>query len=400
MNILILTSKLPYPPRDGGAIATLNIATGLSDSGHHVILMAMNTSKHYFNPGQIPEQLRNKISIITINVKTYIQWPVLLWNFFFSRRPYNAVRFHSEQFSDKLKDIIIKEELDVIQLEGPYLDYCIPLIREKSKAKISFRAHNLEYEIWERRAQQTKNPILRHYIKVLSARIRKLEQSLIGKIDMIVPISERDQKGFLDIGLSCPSIVCPAGLDIRSYPDPSPITGISLFYIGALDWGPNTEGLDWFFANVWKRLSVLHPGIELHVAGRNSDFYFSRKKEISGVNVKGEVEDAHAFINYHSVMIVPLLSGSGIRVKILEGMLMGRTIITTSTGAEGLDVSDGSNILIANTADEFLAQIEKLIKSPDIARSIGSAARQFVIENFDNLVIAKKLADFYSVQKK
>jgi glycosyltransferase involved in cell wall biosynthesis len=400
MNILILTSKLPYPPRDGGAIATLNIATGLSDSGHHVILLAMNTTKHYFNPGRIPEKLRNKITIITIDVKTRIRWPVLLWNFFFSKRPYNAVRFHSEQFSDKLKDIIIKEKSDIVQIEGPYLDYCIPLVRENCKAKISFRAHNLEYEIWERRARQTKNPILRLYIKVLSARIRKLEQSLISKTDMIVPISERDQDGFIKLGLSCPSIVCPAGLDIRSYPDPSPITGISLFYIGALDWAPNTEGLDWFFDNVWERLSDLHPGIKMHIAGRNPDFYFRRKKETTGVIIKGEVEDAHAFINYHSVMIVPLLSGSGIRVKILEGMLLGRTVITTSTGAEGLDVTDGRNILIANTADEFLAQIDKLIKSPDIARWIGSAARQFVKENFDNLVIAKKLADFYTLQQK
>jgi glycosyltransferase involved in cell wall biosynthesis len=400
MNILILTSKLPYPPRDGGAIATLNIAAGLSDSGHHVTLMAMNTSKHYFNPGRIPEQLNNKITIIAISVKTRIQWPALLWNFLFSKKPYNAVRFHSGQFLEKLKDQLINEKFDIIQLEGPYLDYCIPLIREKSKAKISFRAHNLEYEIWERRARQTKNPILRRYVKVLSARIRNLEQSLIGKIDMIVPISERDRNGFLNLGLNCPSIVCPAGLDIRAYPDPSPITGISLFYIGALDWMPNTEGLDWFFDNVWKRLSVMHPGIELHIAGRNPDLFFRGKKEIGGVNIEGEVEDAHAFINNHSVMIVPLLSGSGIRIKILEGMLLGRTVITTSTGAEGLDVTDGRNILIANTADEFLAQIDKLIRDPGTAKSVGSAARQFVTENFDNLVITKKLADFYTLQQK
>lgn len=400
MNILLLTYKLPYPPRDGGAIATLNMATGLSGSGHKVKLLAMNTTKHYFDPGQIPEHIRNKITIITVDVKTHIRWPVLLWNFLFSKRPYNAARFHSRQFSDKLKDLIIQEKFDVIQLEGPYLDYCIPLIRKISTAKISFRAHNLEFEIWERRAQQTKNPVIRCYIKVLSERIRKLEQSLVSKIDMIVPISDRDRDGFQKMGLSCPSIVCPAGLDIRSYPDPTPIKDVSLFYIGALDWAPNAEGLDWFFDNVWKRLSLLHPGIELHIAGRNPDYYFSRKKEIGGVIIEGEVEDAHDFMNNYSVMIVPLLSGSGIRVKILEGMLMGRTVITTSTGAEGLDVTDNRNILIANTADEFLAQIEKLIRSPETARSIGSAARQFVTKNFDNLVISKKLVDFYTLQQK
>jgi glycosyltransferase involved in cell wall biosynthesis len=400
MNILILTSKLPYPPRDGGAIATLNMATGLADSGHKVRLLAMNTTKHFFDPGQIPEQLRKKITIITVDIKTHIRWPLLLWNLLFSKRPYNAVRFHSRQFTAKLKVLMNEENPDIIQLEGPYLDYCIPLIRAMSKAKISFRAHNLEYEIWERRARQTKNPVIRGYLKILSSRIRKVEQSLAGKVDMIVPISGRDRNGFLKLGLSCPSIVCPAGLDIGAYPDPAPIHEIRLFYIGALDWVPNTEGLDWFFQNVWNRLTVLHPEIDLHIAGRNPEYYFNSKKELSGVIIEGEVDDAHAFINNYSVMIVPLLSGSGIRVKILEGMLLGRTVITTATGAEGLDVTDNRNILIANTADEFVAHIEKLIRSPELARSIGSAARQFVKQNFDNLVISKKLADFYTLQQK
>jgi glycosyltransferase involved in cell wall biosynthesis len=400
MNILILTSKLPYPPRDGGAIATLNMATGLSDSGHKVRLLAMNTTKHFFDPGRIPEQLREKITIITVDIKTHIRWPLLLWNFLFSKRPYNAVRFHSRRFTDKLKVLMNEENPDIIQLEGPYLDYCIPLIREMSKAKISFRAHNLEYEIWERRAKQTNNPAIRGYLKILSSRIRKLEQSLAEKVDMIVPISVRDHNGFLKLGLSCPSIVCPVGLDVRAYPEPAPIHEIRLFYIGALDWAPNTEGLDWFFQNVWKRLTVLHPEIDLHIAGRNPEYYFNSKKELGRVIIEGEVDDAHAFINNYSVMIVPLLSGSGIRVKILEGMLLGRTVITTATGAEGLDVTDNRNILIANTADAFVAHIDKLIRSPELASSIGSAARQFVMQNFDNLVISKKLADFYTLQQK
>jgi polysaccharide biosynthesis protein PslH len=395
MNILILTNKIPYPPKDGGAIATLNIATGLSYSGHHVTVLSMNTSKHYFSAGQIPDSIREKISIVTIPVQTHIQWPVLLWNLLFSRRPYNAVRFHSDLFLDKLKEIIRKENFDIIQLEGPYMDYCIPLIRKESKAIISLRAHNLEYEIWERRSLQTKNPLIRLYTKILSSRIRKLERSLIGNIDVLVPISEHDMEGFLKLGLSCPSLVCPAGLDIQSYPDPSPITGISLFYIGALDWGPNTEGLDWFFSHIWNQISVMHPGISLHIAGRNSHYYFSSKKELRGVIIEGEVEDARAFINSHSVMIVPLLSGSGIRVKILEGMLLGRAVITTSTGAEGLTVTHGRNILIGDTTSEFIKQIDTLIKNPDIARSTGSEASRYVKENFDNLVIAKRLADFY-----
>lgn len=395
MNILILANKIPYPPKDGGAIATLNMATGLADCGYHVTLLSMNTTKHYYSAVDIPETVRNKITIITVPVKTIIQWPALAWNFLFSKKPYNAIRFRSRLFLNELENLLAKEKFDLIQLEGPYLDYCLPLIHKKSNAKISLRAHNLEHEIWERRSLQSKNPLTKYYFKILSRRIKKLEQALISTIDFLISISERDDKGFRHLGLTCPSMVCPAGLELRSYPSPAPITGISLFYIGALDWGPNTEGLNWFFDNVWNRLMVAHPEIKLHVAGRNSHLYFSRKKDIKGVIVEGEIEDAHAFINQHSVMIVPLLSGSGIRVKILEGMLLGRTVITTSTGAEGLTVNPGRNILMGDTADEFMAHIEALIASPGICRSIASEAIRYVKENFDNLVIAKKLADFY-----
>jgi glycosyltransferase involved in cell wall biosynthesis len=395
MNILLLTNKIPYPPKDGGAIATLNMATGLSDSGHQVNVLAMNTSKHFFSPDQIPEQIRKKITIAAIHIQTRIQWPMLIWNFLFSGKPYNAVRFQSKLFLDRLNDLISKENFDIIQLEGPYLYYCIPLLRQKTSAKISLRAHNLEHEIWERRAHQTKNPVIRHYFKILSDRILRLEKSLIGNIDLLVPISERDMEGYRKMGLSCSSLVCPAGLDIRSYPVPPPIIGISLFYIGALDWGPNTEGLDWFFDHIWNRLLVLHPEVTFHIAGRNSHYYFSSKKEIMNVIVEGEVEDAHTFIISHSVMIVPLLSGSGIRVKVLEGMLLGRAVITTSCGAEGLSVTHKKNIMIGNTADEFIEHINTLIASPDMASAIGSEASRYVKENFDNLVITKKLADFY-----
>jgi len=400
MNVLILSTKLPYPPRDGGAIATLNLATGLSGSGHKIVLLAMNTSKHWFNADLIPADLRQKIQIHSVEVKARIRWPSLIWNFFFSSQPYIAVRFKSQQFKDKLRQLIYDEKPDIIQLEGPYLNYCIPVIREVSQAKISFRAHNIEHEIWKRRADQSKNPLLRYYFRVLSDRILRVEKSMISKTDIVVPISNRDLHHFNDLGLSRPSKVCPVGLDIKTYPYPTPISGISLFYIGALDWGPNTEGLDWFFANVWNRIINMHPEIKFHIAGRNPDYYFKRKKGISGIIVNGEVDNAHEFINNYSVMIVPLFSGSGIRVKILEGMLLGRTVITTPVGAEGLDITDNKNILIASTADEFISCIDKLIESPYLASSIGSSARQYVMENFDNLVIAKQLADFYTEQLK
>ncbi len=394
MNILILTTKLPYPPKDGGAIATLNMAVGLADQGCHVTLLAMNTAKHYFPSDQIPRELQEKIEFHTVDADTGIKWPALLWNFFFSQRPYHSVRFRSGLFRIKLKELVENNQFDIIQLEGPYLDYCLPLIRQTSGAKISFRAHNIEYEIWSRRAGHTKNPFRRFYFSQLSGRIKKLESSLIHLVDMVMPISGRDHKIFLHLGLKKPSLVCPAGIDLTAYPDPAPASAFSLSFIGALDWGPNKEGLCWFLTHVWKQLTTIYSGLEIHVAGRNPDHFPLDHTRYPGVIMEGEVEDAGKFINSHPVMIVPLFSGSGIRIKILEAMWLGKTVITTSIGAGGLDVIHEKNILIADTPSGFIRNIGALYKR-DLLEKIGTEARLFIKENFDNLVIAKKIVHFY-----
>lgn len=394
MNILILTTKLPYPPKDGGAIATLNMAAGLADQGCRVTMLAMNTTKHYFPPDQIPQDLQEKIRFHAVETDTGIRWGALIWNFLFSQKPYHSMRFRSDPFLEKLQELLHEHKYDIIQFEGPYLDYYLPLTRQLSRAQISFRAHNIEHEIWSRRADEVKNPIRRFYFSLLARRIKKLENAFIHQVDMVIPISARDHQIFLQMGLEKPSLACPAGIDIPSYPDPAPASILSLSFIGALDWGPNREGLNWFLEHVWKQLSSRHPDLKIHVAGRNPHHFYADHTRLPGIIMEGEVEDAGRFINSHPVMIVPLFSGSGIRIKILEAMLLGRVVITTSIGAEGLDVTDEKNILIANTPSAFINHIGTLY-SMDLRQKIGTEARKFIKENFDNLVIAKKLVHFY-----
>ncbi|KPK86999.1 MAG: hypothetical protein AMS27_03670 [Bacteroides sp. SM23_62_1] len=394
MNILILTTKLPYPAKDGGAIATLNMAAGLADLGCQVKMLAMNTAKHYFPPDQLPRELKKKIDFHVVDTDTEIRWTALLWNLLFSRRPYHSVRFHSGAFLFKLEKLLHDHHFDIIQLEGPYLDYCLPLIRKTCDAKISFRAHNIEHEIWSRRAGYARNPFKRMYFSMLSVRIKKLEKLLISLVDMVLPISPRDHNIFLQLGLEKPSLVCPAGIDTRTYPDPAAAPAFSLAFIGALDWGPNQEGLSWFLDHVWKQLSILYPDLKIHVAGRNPDHFFSDYKNDPRIIIEGEVEDAGRFINSHPVMIIPLFSGSGIRIKILEAMLLERLVITTPIGAEGLDVTHKKNILIAGTPSEFIENIG-LAHEKDLQRQIGMDARKFIMENFDNFDIVKKVVHFY-----
>ena len=396
MKILILSTKIPWPARDGGAIATLNMALGLARKNCQVTLLTMNTGKHYFPETQLPANLRDQISIRSVNVDTKIRPVRLLLNFLFSSYPYNAQRFISKPFKTALENCLAEHDFDIVQLEGPYLLYYIPSI--KGKAKIALRAHNLEHCIWKRLAERESNPLRRFYLKKLARRIRELEIKILSEIDLLVPISDADSMGFDQLGHALPVMVIPTGIDITNYPVNENEGRILLFFIGALDWGPNQEGLDWFFREIWPEIRYRWPGLALHLAGRNPAYYFNGRNLPDNVRLEGEVEDAIEFFHHHTVMIVPLLTGSGIRIKILEAMAMGKTVISTTIGAGGLGAMHGEHLFLADTPAEYIRILENLQTRKDPIQKTGMKARQFVKENFDILVLSEKLISFYKEQ--
>ncbi len=396
MKILILSTKMPWPARDGGAIATLNMALGFAQKNCQVTLLTMNTGKHYFPESQLPANLRDKISIRSVNVNTKIRPFRLMLNFLFSRYPYNAQRFISKPFKEALEKCLEEHDFEIVQLEGPYLSSYIPCIR--GKAKIVLRAHNQEHLIWKLMSKQERNPLKKFYLNSLAKRIARLEQKILSEIDVLIPISETDRKGFDQLGHSLPVLVIPTGIDISKYPLNEHENRILLFFIGALDWGPNQEGLDWFFREVWPEIQLKWPGLTLDLAGRNPAYYFNGRNLPDNVRLKGEVEDAVEFFHHHTVMIVPLLTGSGIRIKILEAMAMGKTVISTRIGAGGLEAIDGEHLFLADTPSEYVSILENLQTEQDHLQNVGLKSRQFVKENFDILALSEKLISFYKEQ--
>ena len=231
--------------------------------------------------------------------------------------------------------------------------------------------------------------------KILSKRIRQLEKDLIFGIDLLVPISKQDAEGLSMFRQDLHIHVCPTGIRLSDYPvDPPPVTKPELFFIGALDWAPNQEGLDWFLKKVWPGLRQEWKDIQLHVAGRNPQHYF-RTAIPDGVILEGEVENALDFFGKYQIMLVPLLSGSGIRIKILEAMALGKVVVCSRIAAEGLNAGNGRHLFIAESETEYRDVIRKLRSDPDLLANTGSQAREFIKENFDNLVISKNLVAFY-----
>jgi polysaccharide biosynthesis protein PslH len=381
MRILQLTNKIPYPPKDGGAIATLNLSKGLAQSGHQIDILGMNTSKHFVDLKDIPDDLKNHINIYEVRVDTDISVWDAFKNLLFSNQPYNAERFFHEGYKQALIDILRKQTYHIIQLEGLYMAYYIDVIRLHSKAKISLRAHNIEHEIWERTAAQEKSVLRKWYFKVLARRIRAFKLKVLNKYDLLIPITNRDAGQFQDYGNIKPYQVVPAGYDLTSAmtPQSDKIQFPTVFFIGTLDWFPNQEGLVWFLEKVWLKLLKRNPGIKFHVAGRNAPEWITLLfQKCPNVIYHGEIDDAFEYMQQNAIMIAPLFSGSGMRVKIIEGMAHGKAIVTTTIGAEGINVSNGENIMIEDDENEFMLRIDELITDREKFNTIGSKAYEFV----------------------
>ncbi len=397
MRILIVTNKPPYPLVDGGCIATYNMLDAFAKAGHSVSVLSFSTKKHVGNVDLIPSHIKDNIDFHFVEVDTDISPLAALTNLVFSRLPYNAQRFINVDFKYKLINILKHNTFDIVQLEGLYLCPYIDTIRDCSKAQLVYRSHNIESEIWSRSAQNEAVLMKRGYLKILAKRIARFEKSFINKYDLLLPITQRDADVFVSLGNNAPLHVAPAGYNVEKW---HPYHGDDayphLFHLGALDWLPNQEGLLWFLDNVWNQVIRQKPHLQFFVAGRNAPQAFAETvSSYAGVVYIGEVPDAVSFIHSQGIMVVPLLSGGGMRVKIIEGMALGKTIITTPVGVEGISATHRENIIIAESKYNFFAEICALVENQSFCRSIGENARRFIKDNYDNEVIAAQVLQFY-----
>lgn len=386
---------MPYPPNDGGAIATLNMIKGLAKFGDEVTVLAMQTHKHSFSVNNLPKDLTKSINWFQVYVNTKLNPIKAFLNLLFSTKPYNAVRFKSNNFEKKVKNLLLQSEYDIIQLEGLYLYFYVKTIREFSNAKIVLRAHNIEHEIWYRLAINEKFWFKKRYLNQLSKRIKKLEFKLLKKVDLLVPITKRDSD-VLKMNIIENVFVSPTGIEESKFESVIPKYKQTLFYIGALDWIPNQEALRWFLTKVWNDIKNEFPTWEFVIAGRNAPYSFENELNSHSVNYIGEVEDATKFIDENNIMIVPLLSGSGMRIKIIEGMARGKCILTTSIGAEGISAENGKSIFIQDTALDFKRVLKKIIQNQDLIENCGKNAFIFVKQNYNNHYIINSLREFYN----
>jgi len=394
LTILQIANKPPFPPMDGGAIGMNNITHELINQNYDVKVLAVNTHKHFVDERNLPKDYKARTHIEFGFIDTRIK-PLSAALNLLTKRSYNIVRFNDKNFSSQLSGILNRNNYDIIIVETIFLKDYLPLIREKSKAIVILRAPNVEFKIWERLAEIEKNILKKWYLQVLAKRLKKEELEVVNNFDGLFTVTQNDREVFIKSGAKIPSTFIPTGLDVTKKHGiaNAESTQLSLFHIGALDWMPNQEGIDWFLEHVWEEVSRQNPSLKFYIAGRRptEELMKIRKKNVV---ILGEVEDAGAFIRKHSIMVVPLFSGSGMRVKIIEGMMLGRAIVSTSIGAEGIEIQPDRDIIIADTAKEFIGGINLLVKNSEKLKSMQQKAAESCRKNYSEEVISEKLDGF------
>lgn len=393
MKVLQLCNKPPFPAVDGGCIAIKNVSIGLLAANVKLRVISISTSKHPFIAKEFPANFINQTNATGVYVDTRINI-IDAFSALVTSDSYNVSRYFSTDFDKELRESLMADEFDIIHLESLFMTPYLGTIRQYSKAKVVLRSHNLEHLIWERLANVEKKSAKRIYLKHLSAKLKQYEKKVLNEVDGIAAISFDDQKRYHSLNCSIPMVTIPFGIDLSKYvATKNEIEQpISFCHIGSMNWAPNIEGVNWFLDDILPM--VTNQEFKVHLAGRDMPSYLMNLQD-KRVDVHGSVKNANEFINDHHVMVVPLLSGSGMRIKIIEGMALGKAVITTTVGAEGIDAENGRDIIIANSPKEFAKAIDDMMDHPEKVVEIGKNARLLVEQKYDNISIIEALTNFY-----
>ena len=390
MKVLIIGSRIPWPLNDGGAIATYNLLTGLSELGVEVHYMSLNTKKHFVDEATITKEFSFLKAIKPFTIDTKVSPIKALLNVF-QTSSYNIDRFTSLEFRDTIQAYIDENNFDLIHFEGLFVSQYIDLIKTNIPALL--RQHNIEFHIWKTLANTTQFVPKKIYLNFLANRLEKFEKRIIQKFDAIVSITEEDNH-FISSqnfkGLQC-SI--PAGIEIKENKLGN-IDYHSIYHIGSMEWMPNQEAMAWFHNGIWPIVTSKNKDVKFYMAGKNMAESYNAWNTDHFI-VAGEVKDQETFKSDKSILVVPLKSGSGIRIKTIEAMLAKKAIVTTSQGALGLPIKHLEHCLIADNDEQFAQAIITLTEDIDLRNKIADNSYHLALQNFSNQAVSKHWEEFY-----
>lgn len=392
-RILIVTNRVPYPLNDGGALAMRRMIDGYRNQGWTVYVLMMNASRQFVETTDIQREFASLAGYRAVPVRTNITIAGVLRNLLFSRLPDHAQRFYHPAFALALQETITDFRPDFVQVESIFLTGYLPVIRRAGIPAI-LRMHNVEHEIWQRLAKGTANLVKKAFFRITAARMKRYEEKAWAAYDALLPITRYDAAKALPFSSPEKVRVVPFGIEtgwlLATETNNGEWQG---YHLGAMDWLPNVEAVEWFLEEAWPLVLARHPEFRMSFAGRQMPRHLL-EASFPGISVTGYVPDAAAFLADKAILVVPLRSGGGLRIKILEAMALGKIVISTATGVQGIDAADGIHYLAADTGAAFADAVHWCLTHRQEAAAIGQNAAILVRERYDATSIASGLSDW------
>jgi sugar transferase (PEP-CTERM/EpsH1 system associated) len=304
--------------------------------------------------------------------------------------PYAVAKYRSAAYRVRIEQLLATERYDLVVCD--FLPPVVNLPARLACPSIVF-THNVEAEIWRRHAEQAANPVTKYLMTQQWQRMLRFEADALARFDLVLAVSEADSETFARLyprSLRTPVHAVQTGVETDYFTPPAAAPERAhMVFTGSMDWLPNEDGMTYFCREILPKIRQAEPGATLSIIGRAPTPAVRKLAEIAGVEVTGRVDDVRPHIARGSVYIVPLRIGGGTRLKIFEAMSMAKAVVSTTIGAEGLPVTNGRDIEIADDPSGFAQAVIRLIRDTDARRSIETAARQLVVEKYDWSAVAE-----------
>lgn len=357
-RILIISHKPPYPPVDGGCFAMAKFDELMRNWNSDLIYFSLSTPKHPFHPNDLPSTYslnKNYFNEYVNTSKTGISFSRFLMG-----ASFRVSRFYNQEIARKLIQIIKSNAVELVIFESIYSAVYQTVIKAQTHVKTVIRVHNIEHQIWNDYSTLENSNLKKEAYRVENKRLKQFEESCMAESNGLIFISELDLS-WAKNNWKIPNSIC-IPVQISSIPNNREYhqNEMKLGHIGAMDWKPNVDGIKKFVQEVYPVLKTKFPNISLHLAGKSMPPEFISDEDLS-IHVHGQVSDSSKFLKSLDVLVVPIESGSGIRIKILEAMALGIPVISTTTGIAGIPAVNHQSFIRANTVDDWKDAISFLL---------------------------------------
>jgi len=396
MRILLLTQVLVYPADAGPKVKTLQVLRHLA-ARHEVVYCTFIRSERENEQARQLQEICRRVITVPINRSRLADVRFLLESLVSG----DSFILHRDDRADMralVRQLLEEERIDVLHVDQLNMMRFVPA---DWPGTVILDEHNAVWQVFERLKRGTRNPLKRWFLGREARIIRKLEGAACQRAQLVLAVSEEDKRALQTIADgSVPIEVVPITVDAEQFkpvweartPDPS-----RLLTIGTMFWLPNNEGVTWWLREGYEQFQALCPGVTYDIVGaRPPRSLQTLVRRYTGAHLHGYVPDALHFWKNAGALAVPILSGGGVRVKILEAMAMGVPVVSTTIGCEGLAVRDQEHLLIADTPEAFARASAKVLQDKELADRLARNARQLILERYDAHVALRLLDDAYA----